>query len=365
VVNLGEGLVIDGLLKRFDQVTAVDHVSFRVEQGEFFSLLGPSGCGKTTILRALAGLIRPDAGQIRLGGVEVYDGVRGLMIPPDRRPLGMVFQDLALWPHMTVKEHLLFALGARGASRERANQDANRALDLVRLAHLADRFPAQLSGGQQQRVALARAIAPSPSVLLMDEPFSALDSSLRRSVREEIADLIRQLGITTILVTHEQEEALSLSDRVAVMANGRILQLSTPTEIYRQPANVEVARFIGSMNLLPCTVESTKDGWLTAQVQGGGNWQLPDQRSEPLKHRPALIGFRPEAVELKEIRSGGNMLTGQIHRCHFRGNLTEAVVALESGSLLTIQLMEAVPTGTVVNLEIPPSACTLFAADSV
>ena len=232
------------ITKRFNGATAVDGATLTVEQGETLALLGPSGCGKTTLLRILAGLEVPDHGTIRVEDTTLTD--RGVFVPPEERRIGMVFQDWALFPHLTVAKNVSFGLGRDEVGRGRGTE----ALEMVGLSHLANRYPDELSGGQAQRVALARALAPRPRVLLFDEPFSNLDAGMRSRVRTDVASLMREVGMTSIFVTHDQEEAFVVGDRVAVMSEGRIVQVGRPSEVYQYPVSPWVARFLGSANVL-------------------------------------------------------------------------------------------------------------------
>src|SRR6266478_7370443 len=233
---------IDGVVKRFGAVAAVDRAELTVEDGELFTLLGPSGCGKTTLLRLLAGFYQPDAGQIRFGD-RVVSG-----LPPYERKIGMVFQNYALWPHMTVRANVAYGLRLRKLASAEIETRLAEGLRKVNLVGLESRYPGQLSGGQQQRVALARALVLNPDILLLDEPLSNLDAKIRVQVRAEIRKLQQELGITTVYVTHDQEEALSLADRVAVMRDGQVLQLAPPKTLYERPANRFVADFVGTNN---------------------------------------------------------------------------------------------------------------------
>ena len=242
-----------GVHKAFAECRAVDGVNLDIETGEIMALLGPSGCGKTTMLRLLAGFERPDQGCIQLDG-EIIAGGR-TFLPPEKRRLGMVFQDYALFPHLSVRGNVAYALGRRG-DRSRVDE----VLELVGLGELAERAPHELSGGQQQRVALARALAGTPSAVLLDEPFSGLDAALRARVRGEVREILRRAGVTALFVTHDQEEALSLADRVAVMCDGRIAQVGTPEEVYGRPESRWVAEFLGEADVLPGTVSD--DGWV-------------------------------------------------------------------------------------------------------
>lgn len=250
-------VVVSQLSKQFGDVAVLSDINFTIQEGEFFTLLGPSGCGKSTTLNCIAGLEAPSYGSITVDGVPFVDTARRLNVPTEERNLGMVFQSYALWPHMTVQQNLVMPLSIRKASKEEKATRINEALDKVGLSHLKDRFPHQLSGGQQQRVALARALVYSPSVLLLDEPLSNLDAKLREQARAWLKRLQEDLGITTIYVTHDQDEALSLSDRIAVMFDGHMTQIGTPVEIYESPATASVAAFVGSCNFFTGTLEST------------------------------------------------------------------------------------------------------------
>lgn len=280
--------------KRFGTVRAVDALDLVVQTGEFFTLLGPSGCGKTTALRLIAGLERPDEGEIRIAGRPVAFPDRGVFVPAAKRRVGMVFQNFALWPHMTVAENVAFGLQARGVPLQEREILVRQALSLLRLEDLAERFPHELSGGQQQRVALARALVTQPQVLLMDEPLSNLDANLRAAMRTELKRLHQESGATTVYVTHDQVEALTLSDRIAVMRNGRVIQVGTPEEVYRQPATLFVAAFVASPNL------DLLQGVVQAEPRPGiraGPFFLPGRASA----RPGLrvvVAVRPEGWRL-------------------------------------------------------------------
>ncbi len=280
-----------GLTKRFGSVTAVDAIDLSVEPGSFTTLLGPSGCGKTTVLRMIAGLVEPDAGAV------VVDGRDVTAVPPDKRGVGLVFQDYALFPHLSVRRNVEYGLRMRRLPREERSARAERVLEALDLAALAERYPDQLSGGQQQRVALGRVMALEPQVLLLDEPLSNLDAQLRVRLRAELKELQRRLGVTAIYVTHDQEEALSLSDRVVVMESGRLQQAGSPQDVYRRPANRFVAGFVGQANLLPVTaLAAAGDGQVRARWQGGELvLALPDDRVPA----PGTAGFavvRPERL---------------------------------------------------------------------
>jgi iron(III) transport system ATP-binding protein len=276
-----------GVQKSFGPVRAVDNLNLDVAEGEVCALLGPSGCGKTTMLRLLAGFERPDGGCITLDG-DVIAGGRSF-VPPERRRIGMVFQDYALFPHMTVEENVRYALGRRGDPARAAE-----VLDLVGLADLRRRPPHELSGGQQQRVALARALAGTPRLVLLDEPFSGLDAGLRARVRQEVRAILLAAGVTALFVTHDQEEALSLADRVAVMRDGRVEQAGTPEEVYGRPASRWVAEFLGEADVLPGRVEA---GWAECELA-----RVP---AEGIRAGAAEVLVRPESVGLTLTPAGG------------------------------------------------------------
>ena len=259
---------IEGVTKRFGEVVAVDNVDLAIGDGEFFALLGPSGCGKTTTLRMIAGLDLPTEGSLRIFGEEVG------MAPPDRRPVNTVFQAYALFPHMTVRQNIEFGLRMRRVKDPERSQRVAEATGMVRLAGMEDRRPDQLSGGQQQRVALARALVNQPKVLLLDEPLGALDLKLRQEMQQELKALQREVGITFVFVTHDQEEALAMSERIGVMSEGRLLQVGTPREIYDRPASRFVADFIGRTNILEASVESAA----TVRLDNGACASTPRPR---------------------------------------------------------------------------------------
>jgi putative spermidine/putrescine transport system ATP-binding protein len=302
-------LDIEGVQKKFAQTTAVEHFDLRVERGEFVSFLGPSGCGKTTTLRMIAGFESPSAGAIRLDGVDITHR------PPNQRNVGMVFQSYALFPNMTVADNIGFGLRVAKRSAEEIRQRVGEMLALIKLPGLGGRYPYQLSGGQQQRVALARALAIRPQVLLLDEPLSALDAKIRVALRNEIRSIQRGLGITTVYVTHDQEEALSLSDRIVVMSEGRVEQIGRPPEIYNFPRTSFVASFIGTLNVLkgrvtdPAGGRIVVDGQEIVAARGLETARAGDVRS---------IAVRPETVTLGDS-ADGNRMTGTVEDVVFLG----------------------------------------------
>jgi iron(III) transport system ATP-binding protein len=293
-------LEVDGIRKAFDEVVALDGVELLPRDGEFITILGPSGCGKTTLLRIVAGFELPDAGEVRMAGRVVSDGRRGVIVPPERRELGMVFQTYAVWPHMTVDQNVSYPLRLRRRPREEVRRRVAEVLELVGLTGLERRLPSQLSGGQQQRVALARALAPEPRLLLLDEPLSNLDAKLRERMRRDLRLIQQEVGITTILVTHDQSEAIELSDRIFVMDEGRVEQVGPPEELYRQPANEFVANFVGTANVLAGT--PVNEAW---RLKDGTSIQV--EPSPPADARQAVI--RPEDIELRRGEGPGEILT--------------------------------------------------------
>jgi len=309
-------LQLTGIRKGFGAVLAVQDLDLVAEPGTLVSLLGPSGCGKTTTLRMVAGFEQPDAGRIEIGGRDVT------RIAPHKRNLGMVFQNYSLFPHRTVGENIAFGLRMAGESRQRQTEEVRRMLDMVHLAGREDMYPSQLSGGQQQRVALARALVVNPSVLLLDEPLGALDKGLRESMQFEIREMQQRLGITTLLVTHDQEEAMSMSDRVAVMHGGRILQIGAPNEIYDRPETAFVATFLGTSNLFTGPVSA--DG--TAIDAPEGRIALPARHPGGGQ---ATISVRPERVVIGAgAEAMPTQLRGRVMAASFRGSYAAYRIAL-------------------------------------
>jgi putative spermidine/putrescine transport system ATP-binding protein len=310
----GHALALQGLTKRYGSFTAVADVSLRVERGEFLTLLGPSGSGKTTILMCIAGFVAPTAGAILLDGKDITP------LPPERRDFGMVFQGYALFPHMTVAENVAFPLRVRKLSAADREAKVRAALDLVQLQGFAERLPRQLSGGQQQRVALARALVFDPALLLLDEPLSALDKKLRAELQEELKALHRRVGRTFVNVTHDQEEALSLSDRVAILNHGKLIQEGAPAHLYEQPRTRFVADFLGKSNFLQGEVRESVPGGF---VIGAGATRIVQAVAE--NHRPAhgsrvLLSLRPEKITLMaEQDEADNVVEGRISAWSYLG----------------------------------------------
>ncbi len=296
-MNSSSGAVtVQGLAKQFGALRAIDTVDFSIAQGEFFTLLGPSGCGKTTTLRCVAGLESADTGRIEIDGKPVFDSATGLDLPANERAIGMVFQSYAVWPHMNVAENIGYPLKVRGVAGTQIAARVEEVLKLLDMAGLGGRMPSQLSGGQQQRVALGRALAIEPRVLLLDEPLSNLDAKLRELMRAELKLIQRRAGLPILYVTHDQVEALSMSDRIAVMSAGRIHHLAAPEEIYDRPATRFVLDFVGAVNYLPCTVAGQEGGRMRLDVAGGA---LEIAAPERLPAAADLtVAIRPEDLEL-------------------------------------------------------------------
>jgi len=288
---------LEAVTKRFATETAVHPLDLAIRDGEFVTLLGPSGCGKTTLLRMIAGLEAPDDGTVSIFGEDVTDR------PANKRPVNLVFQRVTLFPHLTVAENVAFGLRLRRVGKRETEEKVRAALDLVRLPDFGSRRITELSGGQAQRIALARAIANEPKVLLLDEPLSALDLEIRRQLQAELKDIHRRLGLTFVYVTHDQEEAMSMSDRVLVMRQGRIVQAGSPVEIYRQPRSAFVARFLGMSNVLTVTVSAAEDGWLL--LDAGDLRFRARQPATPLDAgQHAAMVIRPDSFELRALGPG-------------------------------------------------------------
>jgi len=331
----GGDLVLDSVTKRFGDVVAVDEITLTIPQGSFFALLGPSGCGKTTTLRMVAGLEEPTSGRVRIGDRDITDA------RPYNRPVNTVFQSYALFPHLDVADNVAFGLRRRGQRDVRRQVD--EALELVELGHVARRKPGQLSGGQQQRVALARAIVNRPAVLLLDEPLGALDLKLRRQMQIELKRIQTEVGLTFVHVTHDQEEAMTMADTIAVMNAGRVEQLGEPATLYDEPATTFVANFLGQSNLLSSTVRRSDADGLVVEV-GGQLLSMPLARSRAGSASPGaavLLGIRPEKIRIEptesSVRTSGNVLTGGVVTdTSFTGVSTQYVVRLPWQQELTV-----------------------------
>ncbi|PWC17743.1 ABC transporter ATP-binding protein [Brenneria corticis] len=347
-------VVVDGLVKTYPGCAApsVDHVSFSLSQGEMLALLGPSGCGKTTILRMIAGLIEPDAGTISLNGRDIS------AIPVYQRNIGMVFQSYALFPHMTIAQNIAFGLDARGVGRTERDERVRKALDLVKLSGFGERRVGQLSGGQQQRAAIARSLVIEPALLLFDEPLSNLDAKLRDEMRDEIRDIQRRTGVTAIFVTHDQDEALSMADRLVVMSDGRLEQIGTPGDIFDRPQSDFVARFIGNGNFFSARI--TGEG--VAEIDGLGAIRLA---GEAAPGETARLLIRPHrlAPALAGNNAGVNRFSGIVERIVYRGQVQSLTVVCGQHRLqaeIFTHVGYAPQVGESITLTVDPADVTLI-----
>ena len=353
-------LTLDRLTRRFGETVAVDAVSLEVRQGEFLTLLGPSGCGKTTTLRMIAGFEHPTSGSITIAGRDVT------ALKPQKRDVGMVFQNYALFPHLTVWDNVEFGLRSRGVSRADAKPKVERALALVELEGYGERKVQALSGGQQQRVALARALAPEPPLLLLDEPLSNLDAALRERTRAELRALLKRLGMTAVFVTHDQEEAFALSDRIAVMSRGVLQQLGTPEELYGRPANPFVAAFLGRANFLPATADSADAGAIVARLAAGPAWRAaPADGVGAAPGTAVRLMIRPEALRIVRDGASGDVLRGRVTDRRFAGATSFYTVAIDGGAELIAQgtTSDASPGDEVSLAPAPGAAILAYAAE--
>jgi len=370
------GVTVSGLTKRYGEIVAVDDLSMDFEKGTLTTLLGPSGCGKTTTLRCIAGLEKPDKGEVAIGDATVFS--QEANVPPEKRKVGIVFQSYAIWPHMTVFDNIAFPLKIRHASRQDTDQKVKKVMDLVRLTGLSDRPATQVSGGQQQRIALARALVFDPEVLLLDEPLSNLDASLRDVVRVEVREIQRSLGITTIYVTHDQVEALSISDKVVVMRAGRVMAVGTPKEVYTRPPNEFVASFVGKANMFPGTIASmpglptarsgeslvvveTKFGKVRCHIHGAPQMKEGER---------ALVTIKPENVGvwadgLRGKGDGENTFAGKVEFTSYLGAFSEVIVSVGGEPIRIVKNSEeaAFVGGQAVTVSFPEHYCSLIRPD--
>jgi spermidine/putrescine transport system ATP-binding protein len=352
----GQVQLVD-LVKRFAEVTAVDGINLDIVGGEFFSLLGPSGCGKTTSLRLIAGFEQPTEGRILLDGRDVAH------TPPHKRNVNTVFQSYALFPFLTVEENVSFGLRYKNVTKGEARKRAAEALSLVRLEGYQKRRPSQLSGGQQQRVALARALVLNPAVLLLDEPLGALDAKLRKALQIELKALQEEVGITFIYVTHDQEEALTMSDRLAVMSSGRIQQLGSPVDVYEEPSTAYVADFLGVSNLM----SALGDGGGKVRL---GDFQLVAARGDTGARGRVRVVIRPERVHLEDHGSSGdNRIPGMVERVLYVGSTLQVLVHLAHGETLQAWMQNRggdppFQQGTAVSVHLPPDAIRVLVDDT-
>jgi ABC-type Fe3+/spermidine/putrescine transport system ATPase subunit len=345
---------IRNVTKRFGTMAAVNQVNLAIEEGELFTLLGPSGCGKTTLLRLIAGFYAPDEGEVLFDGEKVND------VPPSARGIGMVFQNFALWPHMTIFQNAAYGLKLRRLGDDEIAARVAAVFEKVRLTGYEHRYPGQLSGGQQQRVALARALVLNPKILLLDEPLSNLDAKIRVQVRQEIRKLQKELGITTMYVTHDQEEALTLSDRIAVFNQGMVLQVGSPKDLYERPANRFVADFIGINNLIDGAVEAieAKERRLRIKTALGPIFSLFDDRFRVGDR--CVLCVRPENATVGET-ADWNLVKGEITFAAYLGNALRYDVELGPGVIFKVDIRdpwhhEILPSGSIVNVSFPASS---------
>jgi putative spermidine/putrescine transport system ATP-binding protein len=348
---------VTNVAKRYGATLAVSDVSFGVEQGHVLSLLGPSGCGKTTVMRMIAGLIQPTAGSIAIKGQPVNQ------IPVHRRNVGMLFQNYALFPHLTVARNIAFGLEMRRMGKDEVARRVEQALATVRLGGFGDRYPHQLSGGQQQRVALARALVIEPSVLLLDEPFGALDKKLRENMQIEMRLLQQRLGITTLMVTHDQDEALTLSDRIAVMRDGQIEQFGTPTEIYERPVSRFVASFIGTSNFFRGRVTGRVNGGFTVQSSDGVTLGL---NGTPPNDPDVTIALRPEGIQLAPATTdtgAPNSVHSTVEQIVYRGLNTHYHLRRQDGEPLIVIRQNETGADRIAGLEAGNAVIASWAAE--
>lgn len=325
------------LRKSFGDIEAVKGISLTIERGDFFTFLGPSGCGKTTILRMIAGFTRPDGGKILFDGQEVNE------LPSWKRDVGMVFQNYALWPHLSVFENVAFGLKERNLPKSIVREKTLRALEMVGLKGMEKRRPSELSGGQQQRVALARTLVIEPRLLLLDEPLSNLDAKLRIQMRHELVRIQKNLGITTLYVTHDQEEALILSTRIAVMSKGRVIQVGTPREIYENPNSQEVADFVGTSNFFSCKVKEVKGNQIELVSEEGLLMIVENQGGiNLLSGTNLLLNIRPESIQIiypNEVSSEGNRIEGIVRTSSYLGSLVQYEVEVCGGKRIKVNVV--------------------------
>ena len=344
-------LEMNNLIKRFGAAPVVDDFSLEIQEGEFMSFLGGSGCGKTTTLRMIAGFEHPSEGSIRIAGSEVVE------LPPNKRGVGMVFQNYALFPNMTVRRNIAFGMMVTGWKSAEMERRVDEMLALIHMEGFGSRYPHQMSGGQQQRVALARALAPKPRILLLDEPLSALDAKIRTRLRDEIRAIQRQTGITTVYVTHDQEEALSLSDRIVVMRSGKIEQIGTPFEIYNQPANAFVASFIGTLNVLDARVVDPKLGLLLVEGQ-------EVLACGPVPSGQVKLSLRPEMLSLESHPGDENHLAGTLSNIIFLGSIVRLVIGTGSKDIFldtfNTPRLELPSVGAQVSIGFSREACLVM-----
>jgi len=370
-IQMPTSIQLENLSKTFmrrsgEEVRAIDDVSLTVEAGEFLVLLGPSGCGKTTLLRSLAGLEVPTSGRIIVDGRAMYDSAQRVNVPPEQREMGMIFQSYALWPHMTVFDNVAYPLRSRGMAKKAIPASVDRALALVGISELATQFPGQISGGQQQRVALARALVAETGVVLFDEPLSNVDAKVREQLRVEIKRMHSELGFTAVYVTHDQEEAMALATRIAVLHRGRCEQLAPPTDVYRRPSTLVVARFIGTFNELDGTVSEVHEDRL---VVGCAIGDIATRSAPGMKvGDPVTVGMRPEDVQLvvdgNDMPSEANVWEGITEFATFLGPRNEYLIRTSGVEIkATARSGSTVTADTAVRFHIEAKDVHVFARE--
>jgi iron(III) transport system ATP-binding protein len=370
-VEIVPDITVSHLTAGFGRNVVLDDVEFDVDDGEFFTLLGPSGCGKTTTLLALAGFLKPSRGLIRCGDVTFVDRERKINLPAERRNLGMVFQSYAVWPHMTVAQNVAFPLKVRRTARREVRGRVSETLELLELGGLEQRYPHELSGGQRQRVALARALVYAPSVLLLDEPFSNLDAKLRERARSWLKELQNRLGLTTVFVTHDQDEALSMSDRIVVMDQGEIQQIGTPEDVYREPANHFVATFLGRCNVMDGVVRGAASESAVEVEIGRGGLRLVVAAADAPPTGSVSVVVRPEAIHLIDparsnagngLGSADNVFDVAVTDVSFLGDHYE--YSLSAGDVTLLAQSPHQVSGTGLKAAIDPAECRLVGSPS-
>jgi ABC-type Fe3+/spermidine/putrescine transport system ATPase subunit len=356
---------LDRLRKSFGGVVAVRDISVVFEEGKLTSVLGPSGCGKTTTLNLIAGFISPDAGSISFDDKSIADPARGIAVPCNQRNLGMVFQSYALWPHLSIAENVAYGLKMHRVPRAERDEAVRRSLTRVKLERYLDRYPHELSGGQQQRVALARAIAYLPQILLFDEPLSNLDAQLRDEMRLELKEIHQDIGVTAVYVTHDQSEAMSLSDNIIVMGDGEILQRGTPKQLYEEPADIRVAKFIGKTNMLDAVNLTTQGPTGSVKVDGLEKALRCRMPITPSSSARGTLLIRPEGIALAPLLADRDELTGRICSVTYLGNVSQYQVVLNGcDKMLEVQQTAAqtIEVGAAVTLTIDPERCYFLAS---
>ncbi|MEM2994802.1 MAG: ABC transporter ATP-binding protein [Candidatus Bathyarchaeia archaeon] len=353
---------IVNVTKKFGKIVAVDNVSLHIHDKEYFSLLGPSGCGKTTLLRLIAGLIQPDDGEIYIGDRLVND------VPPEDRDIGFVFQTFALFPHMNAWDNVIYGPKVKGFNSERAETIGHEVLEMVRLHERLDAFPNELSGGMMQRIAVARALAAGAKLLLLDEPLGHLDAKVRNELRYEIRRMAKDLGLTAIHVTHDQSEALAISDRIAVMKKGKVVQVGTPQELYMKPANIFVANFIGESNFLVGYISNVNNGEATIELRGGIKVQATNKNVKAGER--IVLAIRPETLMIsKGAKKVKNAILGVVERVAFEGTNIRYEIRLENQDVIVAVkpslTEEWINVGEKVTVSFPPEKAHMFAYPEV